>query len=557
MPHPRPATRALGIILGLALAAPTARAQSPAYPPDRDPAYPPDRDPAYPPDRDPLQTDGQPLADPDVPPELVLPPVAAMLQAQRLARAGRHLEAALLYESLWASSSDLRLGYHAARERALAGHHAVALRHFQRVLELGTTLSEPTRAHLASKLASERAQTRTVRVRLVESVPGGLQDLPPAAFAGARLIVEAAHEPGVAVLTVELGPGELLPLDLGAWVVRVEVPGYLPLAVQQTLDLAVADPTWQLELMRRPVAVDLRFSPPNALRDATLRLTATDRSPPPVIERPLTGPRTTVMLTTGPWQLEVGNLRYQATLPLTITPRQGPIDVVLRKRSRPADPRFTRDKKLVLGVLGGFGASYLVGIGLILGGASRESRAEKRNDALLTAEGLDPKKDVQPDPAALARIDAAYPTADYHRDMKLASTLNMAGVHVSIGGIGAAMAVLPVAMGARKRVAYIELGVGAAFLAGGSAWLATFLKHRAEVLAPDARRITKSEFDHLNITQLGVSMVNGLGIGLVTFSLIALIVDTAKRRRADRAPRFTLDSGPGPGLVGGSLRARF
>ena len=100
--HPRPpAIRALGLALGLTLAAPPARAQAPAYPQDRDP----------------LQTDSVPLTAPD--------PAAA-------------------------------------------------------------------------KIASEQAPTVTVRLRLVEAVPGGLQDLPAAALAGARLALEAAHEPGAA-----------------------------------------------------------------------------------------------------------------------------------------------------------------------------------------------------------------------------------------------------------------------------------------------------------------------------------------------------------------------
>ncbi len=553
--HPRLATRAIALTLGLALVAPTApaHAQAPVYPadisPGRDPAYPPD----IPPDRDPLQVDSRPLAD-ELPAELVLPPVAAMLQAQRLARAGNHREAALLFESLWAASNDLRLGYHAGRERSLAGHHALALRHLLRVRELATALPEAVRLHLAAKISSEQSQTRTVRLRIVES--GGLQDLPASALVGARLALEAAREPGVDLLTEDIVHGHLLSLDIGHWILRLEVPGYLPLVVQQTVDPSAGEQTWLFELARRPVAVDLRFSPPGALRHATLRLTAGDRSPPPVIERPLTAPTTLVMLTTGPWQLEVSSPRYQASLALTVTPQQGPIDVLLSKRPRSDAPRFNRDKKLALGVLLGFSASYVVGISLILGGSSRENRVEKRNNELLTAEGLDPEENNRPDPAALARIEAAYPTADYHRDLRISSGLGMAGVQVSIGGLGAAVAVLPVVLGARKRAAYIELGIGAAFLAGGSVWLASYLNKRATALAPDARRITKSELDDLSLRQLGASMITSVGIGLFTFSALALIVDAAKRRKADRRP-FTLEPGPGPGQVGGSLRARF
>jgi hypothetical protein len=267
-------------------------------------------------------------------------------------------------------------------------------------------------------------------------------------------------------------------------------------------------------------------------------------------------PTLRMIVTSGTWRLEVDTTRYQARQDLTLTPQSGPIDVLLSKRPRSDAPRFNRDRKFALGVLAGFGFSYLVGIGLILGGSSRENRVEKRNNELLTAEGLDPEQDISPDPAALARIEAAYATADYHRDLRISSGLGMAGVQISIGGLGAAVAVIPVVLGARKRAGYIELGVGAAFLAGGSVWLAAYLKNRATALAPDARRITKSEVDDLNLRQLGASMLTSLGVGLVTFSALALIVDAARRRKADRR-RFTLEPAPGPGQVGGSLRARF
>lgn len=538
--HARPATRAIAIAIAVALAiAPrAARAQAPAHPTD--------------PDREALQTDSSPLAvDREYPAELMLPPVAALLQAERLARAGQHLEAALLLEAQWAATGDPRVGYHAARERSRAGQHALAMRHYTRLLGPGSALSLMARDHVTAQVASEYAQTRQVRLRLVEAVPGGVVDLPIDARRGAQITLELAR--GVDLPTEALVPGASLPLDLGTWNFRLEVPGYLPLTGQLIVDGTVEPPLRTLELVRRPVEVLLRFSPARAGRGADLRLTATDRFPSPKLERHVTGPTIQVTMTAGPWELEANNGRYRALQRLTITPQQGPIDVELRKSAEP--PRFTRDRKLALGVLGYFTASYIVGIGLILGGASRESRIEKRNDALLTAEGLDPEKDTQPGAAALARIDAAYPTREYHHDLKVTSDIQGAGIQVSFAGIGAALSVLPVALGARKRVALIELGAGAALLTGGSVWLAHFVKTRAERLAPDARRITSSEFDRLTLSQLGASFFTGLGASLVLFPALALIVDAAKRRKAPR--RFTLEPGPGPGLVGGSLRARF
>lgn len=535
----RPASLVLALALALPLAPPTAHAQAPAYPTD--------------PDRDPPPIDGSPPSvEREYPAELVLPPVAALLQAERLARSGQHLEAALLLESQWATTGDLRIGYHAARERSRAGHHALALRHYQRLLEPGSTLSAIARDHVSAQIASERAQARTVRLNLVEAVPGGVVNLPAEALAGAMLTLEIAR--GVDLPPEPLVPNSLISLDLGVWIFRLDVPGYLPVTGQLTVD-GTSEPALQtLELVRRPVDVLLRFSPARAGRGTLLRLTATDRYPPPVLEREVTGPTHQVTMTAGAWEISASHGRYSALQRVTILPQQGPIDVTLIKS---ADlPRFTRNKKLMFGVMGGFAAAYIVGIGLLLGSSARESRFDDRNDALLEAEGLDPKKNVRPDAAALARIEAAYSTREYHHDLVGVSNLKMSGILVSITGVGAAMAVLPIAIGARKRAAYIELGVGAALLGGGATWLAFFLKRRAELLAPDARRVTSSEFDHLTGAQLGASMLTGAGIGLVTFSAVGLIVDAAKRRKADRK-RFTLESGPGPGQVGAALRARF
>ncbi len=534
----RPASLALALALAVPLAPPTAHAQAPAYPTD------PDRDPP------PL---GSPLAvEREYPAELVLPPVAALLQAERLARSGQHLEAALLLESQWAATGDLRIGYHAARARARAGHHALALRHYQRLLEPGSTLSAIARDHVTAQIASERAQARTVRLRLVEAVPGSVVDLPAEALAGARITLEIAR--GVDLPPEPLGPGTPLALDVGVWAFRLEVPGYLPLAGQLTIDGTTEPPLQTLELVRRPVDVLLRFSPARAGRGTLLRLTATDRYPPPILEHQVKGPTHQVTMTAGAWEITASHGRYSANQRVTILPQQGPIDVALIKSADP--PRFTRDKKLMFGVMGGFITSYLVGLGLILGGSARDTRIEDRNNALLEAEGLDPKKNARPDPAALARIEAAYPTREYHRDLLGVSNLTTSGVHVAIAGVGAALSVLPVALGARKRVAYIELGVGAALLGGGATWLTAFLNRRAGLLAPDARRVTNSEFDDLSGAQLGASMLTGAGIGIVTFSTVGLIVDAARRRKAERR-RFTLEPGPGPGHVGAGLRARF
>ena len=78
------------------------------------------------------------------------------------------------------------------------------------------------------------------------------------------------------------------------WLIRVELPGYAPVAVQQRLEPGPGERVWELQLTRRLVALELRLGPPRALRRATLRLTASDRPGLPPIEAPVAGPRTTV-----------------------------------------------------------------------------------------------------------------------------------------------------------------------------------------------------------------------------------------------------------------------
>lgn len=495
-----------------------------------------------------------------MPPELAAPPVSALGEARRLEAAQRFAEAARIFEDQWRATADPRFLYHAAALRSRAGQHALALRQLDECLrafiERGQ-LPDAVRRHLEDARQREIAATIPVRIQLVEPTLGGLQPVPAATSERARVAARPAGSPGGHVpkdmFEVAGAGGAELRLDPGGWFVRVEVPGFVPVEAVRQVE---AGPTaWEVVVQRRRVFVDLRFAPESAVRRARLRLRASDHDSRLALEKKLSGPTTTVTLTPGPWRLEVEARRHEAVMDLTIAPDQPAIAVNLYRSAIPHDQRLSRDKKVVLGILGAFSVMYFTGIGLILGGTNREGRAEKRDAEAYTAAGLDPKVPGTIDPAAAAMIEAAYPAAQLHDDVEAAKRLHTAGIVVAAGAIGTAAAVAPLAAGARRRVAWIELGVGAAVAGGGAGWLAWSLGQRALLLDEPAGRLTGKQLDRGDGHRIAASMFTGIGLGMVVFSAVVLATDAAARRK--RARSFGAAPLAAPGLAGLSLRGRF
>jgi hypothetical protein len=314
----------------------------------------------------------------------------------------------------------------------------------------------------------------------------------------------------------------------------------------------------------RPVLVDLRFTPPRAVRDAVLRISPQQPGLPATSERTIYGPTMTLSLPPGSYMLNVTSRRHEANLGLEVKPGMYPIEVALQRRNRNrggggdyGDPRrFVDNDRLVAGLGGTAMIMVFGGLATLLVGTVREDRATRRNEALLMEGLVDAAAETPSDPTGLALVEDKYPTAKYHRDLSSGMTLVAAGGAVMMSGLGAALTALPVANKMRKRIAYVELGFGAAFLAGGAAALVFFERDRKAMVAIDdpTLRYTENDRRGLGGKLAAGSLLTGLGVGLIVFPAVALIGDKIRRRRngsTSFAPYMA------PGQAGLALHGRF
>jgi hypothetical protein len=306
----------------------------------------------------------------------------------------------------------------------------------------------------------------------------------------------------------------------------------------------------------RPALVDLRFAPERLLGGATLRITPTDPGLGAAIQRQIVGPTMTLSLPPGQYALEVSARRHQARVLLDVTPGMRPVEVQLQRRSRSYPSEFRTDRRLVNGLGAAAVIQLLAGAGVLIAGTARQSIALRRNESLLMDALVDAAAPDPGQPTGLALVEATYSTARYHRDLSRAMTLGAVGGGVMMAGLGAAIAVVPVANRTRLRAAYIEMGVGAAFAAGGATWLAFFERDRSTLRSATdpTDRVTTSDLRRVDAARVGGSMLTGLGIGMVVFPAIALLTNGIKRRR-DPTARVTPYMAPGQ--AGLSLHGRF
>lgn len=308
----------------------------------------------------------------------------------------------------------------------------------------------------------------------------------------------------------------------------------------------------------RPVLVDLRFSPHRALRDGVLRIAPQQANLPATSERPIYGPTMTLSLPPGVYMLNVSARRHEANLSLEVRPGMYPVEVTLqrRKTSRGDAPRFINNDPLVASI-GGVGLiSLLAGAGLVIVGAVREGKANRRNEDLLMDALVDAAAPTPKDPTGLALVEDSYATETYHRDLSRAMTLSVAGGAVAMSGLAGALTSVVAGNRLRHRAAYVQMGFGAALLAGGAVALAFFERDRKAMLTIDdpALRFTRSDRRTLDATAVTGSLLTGLGVGLLLYPAVALIGDKMKRRRTGAtafAPYM------GPGQAGFSLRGEF
>lgn len=489
-----------------------------------------------------------PLTVADEPADLALPPGLAD-DARELARAGRFAAAAVRFEAALAGTGDVRLLYHAGVARSQAGHHALAHRHFTEARARAGGLAATTVQLLDARVAAELALLIPVRLQLVRG-PGG-PPIDPSWLADGQVTVRSAAEPPESrvMFTMTGYGGQPLPLDPGPWIVQVRLRGHRPAELFGTVIPGSGEVTWQVALAPMQVPVDLRFSPASALRRAHLKLTSVGDPTPRVIERDLDQAALTLMLPVGTYQLDVTARRREAHTQLLIAPGQGPIAVELRRPDRRrSGERFDRDDKLMAGIGVLLLAELTAGAGLTLAGAVITSRALTRNERLLMSALVDD--------GGLSQVETSYPTSGFHRDLSRGMNFETAGLVTAFAAVGALIPALTVASRMRRRAAAVEIGVGAAMIAGGAVWLDDYLGRRDRQLgATDPTdRVVGPDLNRLNGHNVGASALLGLGISLAVLPAVALLTDRRKKRRWGSA---SLSPWTAPGQAGLALRGRF
>lgn len=400
------------------------------------------------------------------------------------------------------------------------------------------------------------ARTATaVRLRIVDRRTG--QPLPPHVLARTTVTARSLSPTatGASERVLNGYDGGPLWLDPGPWSVQVRPPGFRPVELRRSPLWGAGEETWDIAVVPEQIAVTLRVSPSRALRRATLRLTPTGGSPTPPIERPLDRAEQTIVLTGGPWQLDVTARRHEGHLPFFVTSSMPPVHLRLHRKPRPRGRAFERDDKLMAGVGMALFAQLTVGAGLALAGGVKHERAHDRNEALLLDALVDDATGDADGKPGLEQVEATYSTARYHGDIARGMNFEAAGVAVIMSGAAALIPAVTVASRARLRLGFIELGVGAAMLGGGAAWLATALHARNERLAHDhpTERVRQTDLRPLVGHNLGASILTGLGAGLTLFSAVALANDARKHRRS----RMGAAPLAAPGLAGVLVRGRF
>jgi hypothetical protein len=305
----------------------------------------------------------------------------------------------------------------------------------------------------------------------------------------------------------------------------------------------------------RPVQVDLRLGPERLLGAARMRITPRLPGLGPVSERPVFGPTMSLMLRPGPYTIEVFARRYSASVDLSVAPGMSAIQLEMQKKTRDT-PRFERDRKLATGLAGVTLVQVLAGAGVAIAGAARESSVLRRNEGLLMDALVDAASSTPKKTTGLALVESTYSTASYHRDLSRAMTLEVAGTTVMMAGLGAVMVAIPVAEQYRLRVAYVEMGLGAALAAGGATWLTFFERDRKALFAATdpTDRVTTKDLHSVGGAALGGAVLTGLGIGLVVFPAIALLNNAVKQRRNRNT---SLRPFMGRGQAGLSFQGRF
>ena len=518
---------------------------------------------------DPVDQDRGPVAAPapvsTLAPELTLPESPEVARARSLLGVRRYAEAALIFEAQAAKSvpPDRRFLYHASLARAQAGQHGHAAEHLRIILRSGA-LPPPLHQELTALMEASCGKASRVRVQVSEST-------------SAEVVTSSELERGTLSLELPstvagegptrwklaLGSGEVC-LDPGAYMVDLELPGYYPLRLRRVVDAGAQAQSWDFAVEPHKVLVDLRVLPEKALRRGrgSLRLRRIDRAGGVPLVFEAIEPTTTVALPVGTWSAEAKARRYSGQRTITVVPSSQSADISMNKRKSDG-AKFSRPPRKSAGPIAGyFAVNYAGGVGLLLGGTFGQSDRESEYEDFLTEAGVDPDDGAPLSPEIVEAAEAAIPTAEYHRGLRVDTRLQTAGVTMAMHSLGFIVSTLPMLTAGKKRSSYIILGVGGAVLAGGAGWMAVYASKERALLGSDLPedRVGVNELSGLIGHRLGAGMLTGFGSGMVIGSALILTLDRLKRRRnLAAAPMSRPVIGPviGRGLGGLSLQGRF
>ncbi len=421
-------------------------------------------------------------------PQTVTAPSAKDLYAQR-----RYVEAARAFEAMDTPGAL----YNAGMARAAAGHHAHALLRWGSYQELmSNDLTALGRADIV-RLMGE-ARQRTVAVHFAATVAPEARTL--IVQPQNSLVVDALRIPwpaGQTELTVQL--------DAGAWSAALGAAGV------QSLVVPPGKPTLNITLTTTPPTsrLRLRLGPTRALKRG---IDVAWAGPGKAEGRRFVGADTRWELSPGTWRLGVQARGYES-FERAVTVTEGPTDIdVTLRRNRHERARI------------GLGVSLgIAGVGLMVSGGALLAIGRRYNEgAAITLNGV-------PNPLTEKVMDAV------ERDLRRQS----GGVALLSAGGGATVVALTAGLGGGKRALAAEAGVGAAFLAGGIAWLAY-----AQGCPSRLHRQQSRPFDYFaptyqalrNCAGPGVpgAVLLGAGAGLLGGAVVALATRRALGRRASR-----------------------
>ena len=456
----------------------------------------------------------------------------AKAAAERYA-AGQYSEAAAIYEGCARSSGGASYWKKAgmARYSARQFAHAIqALGGYPRA-----TPGAEEDAPVVAMLRDAQAQCVLVRFGVAAEAeaprPEQLRLVPRDGVAG-RDTIEIAWSRSTVALDVWLDPG--------AWQAELLLPNEARVGPQ---DVAVVQAGTSQQVLFRvttPVAaVEAVPAAPQAVEVAVVVETAaalragtelTFTGPAKIGPLPSRSARTAWQLTPGTWTLYATAPRFvDVTRTVTVA---GPTTV-------PVALTRTREDRARIGLGAAAGG---VGLGLLISGM---------------AGAIGGSKDYR---AALGGIGGA------DRDAALGAALEgikhtSTGTIVATSGIGASIAAATIAADASDRFLGVEVGVGAALLISGLAWLIPakrrYYKDAAEGQAQDPGFVVDSSFlDEHRRPELVAATLLGLGTGLAAGGVAALVTRAAIRggRRGRHASVTPIAA---PRAVGLNFQAAF